>query len=124
MAQALVEGAQEHFAFFSADGIDGEPLSPGDVQVQAAGGPGVQADLQARFPLLGAGVVQAALQAGVTTSNLEQMQKLLSPGKPGAKVGDLDTKVLQMFSPRTTARRKRFETIQEKMAIRVIAIPW
>ena len=62
-------------------------------QVQAAGGPGVQADLRARFPLLGAGVVQAALQAGVPTSNLEQMQKLLSRGKPGAKVGDLETKV-------------------------------
>lgn len=36
---------------------------------------------------------------------------------------------LQMFSPRTTARRKRSETIQEKMAIRAMAIramaiPW
>ena len=38
MAQALVEVAQEHFAFFSADGIDGEPLSPGDVHSTPGGG--------------------------------------------------------------------------------------
>ena len=45
-------------------------------------------DPMSKFPLL-----VAALQAGMPETNLEQMQRLLSRGKPGTKVKDLNLKV-------------------------------
>lgn len=154
LAQALVEISQEHFAFFSADGMDGAPLaaseqaaldeelepddagSPTALRLQrleeammdissqlknmvsakavtpgpkrkakakasstpkakpkAAGGPTISGDLRAQFPLLDSGVVQAALQAGIPRSNLEQMQHLMMKGKPASQMKDLNAKV-------------------------------
>eukprot|EP00435_Cladocopium_sp_Y103_P061520 s652_g23.t1 len=46
-----------------------------------------------RYPLLDAGVVQAALQAGIPHENLEQMQALIGQGRKAAKVPDLNQRV-------------------------------
>ena len=155
LAQALVEISQEHFAFFSADGMDGAPLTASDqaaldeelepdgedagsptalrlqrleetmmdisaqiknmvqakasspgpkrkakakatstpkAKLKASGGPTASGDLRTQFPLLDSGVVQAALQAGIPRSNLEQMQHLMMKGKPAAQMKDLNAK--------------------------------
>ena len=156
LAHALVEISQEHFAFFSADGTDGAPLTaseqmaagledeeeladagsptakrlqrleetmvdissqlkqmvkpkasaagpkrkakgkasaPLKAKEKAAGGTTSPGDLRGQFPLLDGGVTQAALQAGIPRSSLEQMQHLMMRGKPGAQMKDLNSKV-------------------------------
>ncbi|CAL1138310.1 unnamed protein product [Cladocopium goreaui] len=156
LAHALVEISQEHFAFFSADGTDGAPLTaseqmaagledeeeladagsptakrlqrleetmvdissqlkqmvkpkasaagpkrkakgkasaPLKAKEKAAGGTTSPGDLRGQFPLLDGGVAQAALQAGIPRSSLEQMQHLMMRGKPGAQMKDLNSKV-------------------------------
>ena len=45
---------------------------------------------QVQFPLLDAGVVQAALQAGIPESNLVEMQRLLGSNPKAAKVRDIN----------------------------------
>ena len=156
--QGLVDVAQEHFAFFSADGavpladeveepdIDGEPLVPGDAGYQdltpggvhrrvdrleqaltelttemrklgaAKSAPKKKATAKAPssksrplkprpgagsspvpphnpYPMLDAGVVHAALQAGIPEENLQQMQKLVSRGSKAMKVKDMNPMV-------------------------------
>ena len=158
-AHGLVEMAQEHFAFFSADGastvmvpegevldvppesgggsgLDGEPMTEADVrlsrmedalqrmgvQIQSLMGPKLGAPkkkAQAKppakakpkaaqnvgssaarretaeaFPLLDAGVVAAALQAGVPQTSLMEMQKLMGANSSKAsKVSDMNPKI-------------------------------
>eukprot|EP00435_Cladocopium_sp_Y103_P020973 s3434_g5.t1 len=156
-AQGLVEVAQEHFAFFSAEGtgLDGDPyeededeppeIANGMGEEQDAGShadaridrleealAGISVELKklasgrvknvakqkakakaassrsparlsgltassgdpkVKFPLLDPGVVAAAIQAGIPESNLEQMQRLLSRGKPATKIKDMNAKV-------------------------------
>ena len=155
MAQALVDVANEHFAFFSADGgttepsitgddVDGVPMDEADVGSPAhslqmmdqrvsrveetmvevlnemkkltkgaaamkpkpvlkatarpkASKPSASgvtfADAAAAFPMLDPGVVTAALQAGVSQENLEQMQALIGHGKKVTKVKDMSPMV-------------------------------
>ena len=52
-------------------------------------------DATAAFPSLDAGVVQAALQAGVPRSNLEEMQRLIGQNTKAAAVKDLNKVQLQ-----------------------------
>ena len=166
--RALVEVAQDHYAFFSADGgprdaeglsipedveeemINGAPLTPeeyGSVlegritkledmmvamntnlqsflnqqgvpnqskkkptpkpgaktpvakekvtrKTTTGGGvPGLATSSSNPYPNLDAGVVKAALQAGVPAENLAEMQKLMTAGGKAAKTKDLNMKV-------------------------------
>jgi hypothetical protein len=73
MAQALVEVAQEHFAFFSADGIDGEPLSPGDVH--STPGEGEEADVGSPLEARMRRMEDALLQISRDFKNLAAQKK-------------------------------------------------
>jgi len=62
-------------------------------------GPVTRAESSARYPLLGPGVVAAALQAGVPHANLAAMQGLLAQGGKINKTKDINTGVtLEAFT--------------------------
>ena len=77
---------QEHFAFFSADGMDGEPREKARRCARCWFSASSQTGEAGDF-------VADTLEAGIPETNLEQMQLLLSGGKPGTKVKDINVKV-------------------------------
>ena len=102
-ADALVQVAQDHFAFYSAVGEAADLPAPDasvrvqhlEIMIQLGEFGAYDAsyfqdssppeDPENRFPDLDAGVVNAALQAGVEPAALEEMQSLMSKNPKAAK---------------------------------------
>ena len=99
-----------------------KPTSPTLIKAnpKAVGSQRVSFAAQPAYPALDAGVVKAALQAGVESNVLEQMNKLVQRNPKAAKMGDLTPKqaATDPFRKRRTGWRNREMALRKMLGVR------